>query len=353
VFQERLLTSRILHFSHDQLFWECREHRACERYPDGHPSLFESDEDTNVYQFRSLIGHRERGHASPSMDTTHSGLLTKDVYYDMWMKVVEKYSSTILTNQLDRLIALSGIAKSMYVLIQDTYVAGMWRGSIEHDLRWYNRNRFPNDNFVNNRPSIYCAPSWSWASISDPISILPLESLMVLIQVVDVVVQHATDDITGQVTGGWLDLRGQLKPMTLSWIEYGGMDAFLDGWKITMDKLSPKPRKYCQVILDVPVPHTHHFENDNAEGRLFYMPFTGSIFHEYVAGESQFIEAFLLRVIDAQIGVFERIGMAHADGEVASENEVPGELLDELEEEVKKRLPCLEYRDGLHTIRII
>jgi hypothetical protein len=33
VFQERLLAPRVLYFGHDQIFWECRQRRACEAYP--------------------------------------------------------------------------------------------------------------------------------------------------------------------------------------------------------------------------------------------------------------------------------------------------------------------------------
>jgi hypothetical protein len=35
VFQERLLSPRILHFCHNEIFWERREHAACESYPEG------------------------------------------------------------------------------------------------------------------------------------------------------------------------------------------------------------------------------------------------------------------------------------------------------------------------------
>ncbi|KAI2474515.1 HET domain containing protein [Pyrenophora tritici-repentis] len=35
VFQERLLSPRIIHFGKEQLFWECHTSNACETFPDG------------------------------------------------------------------------------------------------------------------------------------------------------------------------------------------------------------------------------------------------------------------------------------------------------------------------------
>ena len=35
MFQERLLSSRILHFGREQLYWECNELSACESQPNG------------------------------------------------------------------------------------------------------------------------------------------------------------------------------------------------------------------------------------------------------------------------------------------------------------------------------
>jgi hypothetical protein len=34
VLQERVLSPRVLHFSREQVFWECRQLRACESFPD-------------------------------------------------------------------------------------------------------------------------------------------------------------------------------------------------------------------------------------------------------------------------------------------------------------------------------
>jgi hypothetical protein len=51
VFQERLLSPRILHFCRNEIFWECREHAACESDPGGRHS----------YTARSSSSCRTRG----------------------------------------------------------------------------------------------------------------------------------------------------------------------------------------------------------------------------------------------------------------------------------------------------
>ncbi|KIW18650.1 hypothetical protein PV08_02939 [Exophiala spinifera] len=40
VVQEQVLSPRTVHFGQDQIFWECRETKACEAYPHGIPEAF-------------------------------------------------------------------------------------------------------------------------------------------------------------------------------------------------------------------------------------------------------------------------------------------------------------------------
>lgn len=102
------------------------------------------------------------------------------------------------------------MAKSVVACSNDTYVAGMWHSRLEDSLLWY-----VSSVGLQPRPPIYWTPSWSWASVDGDIyHCLPLLDQS-QIQVVDVVLSHATEDTTGAVTDGWLDLRGVLKPLRL------------------------------------------------------------------------------------------------------------------------------------------
>jgi hypothetical protein len=53
---------------------------------------------------------------------------------------------------------------------------------------------------------------------------------------------------------------------------------------------------------------------DNTEDQFLYMPLTRPENRRDLLSESTFIEALLLRVVDAQSGVFQRIDMRREDG---------------------------------------
>ncbi|KAI1081288.1 hypothetical protein F5B20DRAFT_537639 [Whalleya microplaca] len=58
----------------------------------------------------------------------------------------------------DKLVAISGIAKSYQSVFRSDYVAGLWKSNLCQNLCWYSRNNLE-------RISTYRAPSWSWASV--------------------------------------------------------------------------------------------------------------------------------------------------------------------------------------------
>jgi hypothetical protein len=80
--------------------------------------------------------------------------------YSIWNALVGKYSRSSLTVETDKLSALSGTAKKIQSLINDEYVAGLWKRHIIHHLLWFALQPPPEK-----RPQSYLAPSWSWASI--------------------------------------------------------------------------------------------------------------------------------------------------------------------------------------------
>ncbi|KAJ0141251.1 Uncharacterized protein HZ326_15870 [Fusarium oxysporum f. sp. albedinis] len=62
----------------------------------------------------------------------------------------------------DRLIAMSGIAKSFQEANKDTYLAGLWKKVIHSDLAW---KTDASDGAKVFRNDSSCAPTWSWASV--------------------------------------------------------------------------------------------------------------------------------------------------------------------------------------------
>jgi hypothetical protein len=332
ILQERLLARRVLHFSSHQLFWECREHQACERYPHGFPDHPNKDEFKVIHDYSvSEEPIRSRPGSLPGRD--------------YWAELVQLYTSMSLTDPNDKLVALSGIAKARAARFGGVYVAGMWRQDLAHQLLWNtgDSRKFHNDS-IKPRPNVYRAPSWSWASIDRPVfSDTKTDDDHLLYHVEDVCLTHATEDITGRILSGWLQLRACLKTTRIVWhrlYEESDDDDF-DHWDLILDEADS--RLHSDIIFDAPPSSRTSFDDDNARNKLFYIPTV-----KWTRKSSQRACGLLLRVVDVDNGVFERLGYIY-DGNY---KHLPAMLAD-LREEVRKNLPCVRYEDGLHTIRII
>ncbi|KAF2833349.1 HET-domain-containing protein [Ophiobolus disseminans] len=339
VVQERMLAPRVLHFGKDQLLWECKEQDACESYPNSLPPIYATQIYTNFKAMDSSIymeKFSKRGHNISLDNAAHR----------LWNMIVRSYSRTLLTVPSDKLIALSGLAKRMSQIMKDEYIAGMWRKEIAASLSWYVVNQEQINGSSSVRPSPYRAPTWSWASVDGVISPSTdsTDPDKLLIKVEDLRIEYATNDTTGLITDGWLDLTGPLKPIHL--IQTGT----LRNWHIAINDTVVRPQDENMVewrrigpILhfDVPMLGDDVFDTDNAEGRLFCM----------VCGLPSmdgFNSVLLLRLADVANKLFERLGIATSrtgDGQEI--------LLAELDADVKSSLPCLRYESGLHTIRVI
>jgi hypothetical protein len=87
---------------------------------------------------------------------------------DRWRQIVDVYTRRSLTQPTDRLPAISGIAQRFANILHDDYYAGLWGSHLARELL----GKRHSSSRLNSRPSIYQAPSWSWAAISNPISYL-------------------------------------------------------------------------------------------------------------------------------------------------------------------------------------
>lgn len=111
----------------------------------------------------------------------------------------------------DKLVAVSGVAKSLGTALGDTYVAGMWRHQLETQLL---RRRFETTGEICNKARQYIAPTWSWASADGPVyTNIPPHSQSDVKGHIEDVHLYETKEITGQIRSGHPDLQGELKPM--------------------------------------------------------------------------------------------------------------------------------------------
>ncbi|KAK3690542.1 heterokaryon incompatibility protein-domain-containing protein [Podospora appendiculata] len=140
VFQERLLSPRVLHFGADELLWECHEEFLCE------------------CESSRGLGLSKAGYTRLLADGN------RDELEESWRRLVEQYSAMQLTNASDKLPAFSGIAKQFAEKQPgSTYLAGLWSLSLLDDMLWY-CNEFTHKQ-LNAKVEPRQAPSWSWVSV--------------------------------------------------------------------------------------------------------------------------------------------------------------------------------------------
>lgn len=175
VVQERILAPRTLYFCQDQLFWECRELHACEVLPKGIPLSFIGDiievvgvDTAPLKAFGNTVSH----FIEPEEDDArmlHLGGMQiskgpRQYYspYEAWNGILALYVRCALTKSDDKLVALSGLAKDFASVLNDEYVAGLWRRNLINGLLWQVDavGEAPRPSV---RPSGYRAPTWSWA----------------------------------------------------------------------------------------------------------------------------------------------------------------------------------------------
>ena len=329
VFQERFLAPRNLHFFRDQLFFECNERTVCETFPKGLPSVITK---LTTASIKSRLWKQEDLSVLPD----RYGEDLRNLWYS---DVVSQYSPMDLSVSTDKLIALSGIAKFFMARLEDTYVAGMWHSQLEDSLLWS-----VSPSGLLPRPLVYRSPTWSWASVDGRIRPnLDWEDRELLIHVEDVVLSHATEDTTGAVTGGWLDLRGVLKPVRLSKPErlQTVLCMAFDSEAISQQAETTEDDSSSTIYFLPDTMQDTNWVEDNAQKRLFFTP----CIKEDTSG---WAHGLVLRLVDKEMTLFERIGLISTD--TPAEKEM---MLADLSEDTKARLPCLRYENGLHTIRII
>lgn len=133
--QERLLSTRVLHFGPGELLWECNTSAACE------------------------CGHMDNI-GTPKLRYGRSNLdrLTADERAQAWDELtLLSYQNRSLTKETDRFPALSALAQQFQTDALGHYAAGLWSNYALSMLLWEVK--------AGQKSSKYVAPSWSWASI--------------------------------------------------------------------------------------------------------------------------------------------------------------------------------------------
>lgn len=174
ILQERLLSSRYIHFGREQWFWQCRE--ATLAQVDGQSGI-------NGWGAANLKLGADMGMLkyirAPPND-----------FNQWWTQVVETYSRLGFLLARDRLIALQGLMSEIKRQNDKQYALGIWLESLHAQLLWIPVPGFEpaadepkpevghdgktvvpkiHDPSPIPRPPVQRAPSWSWLSYDNPI----------------------------------------------------------------------------------------------------------------------------------------------------------------------------------------
>ncbi|KAF2827765.1 HET-domain-containing protein [Ophiobolus disseminans] len=154
VLQELVLSRRTIHFTKNQMYWQCRAHFASE------------DGLIHDTRFRSL-GY---GWIPLTQELTWSEPASA---YEHWWLWVHDFSHRSFTYSGDKLAALAGITHFYAHLTGDTPVLGMWLEHVTLELSWYLESPRLAKGAEPKRAENAMLPSWTWlahdtASVAGP-----------------------------------------------------------------------------------------------------------------------------------------------------------------------------------------
>jgi hypothetical protein len=213
VYQERILSRRVLHFGPREVHWECHEDTACQC--GGIKTAFElnpSGKD-GANQLLNIMGTLR----------TNDRALT-------WSRHIQNVTKLEFTYISDQLPALAGVATLLQRSGESSrYLAGLWEEGLPYWLSWTTHEK-------GSRPkSLQHIPSWSWASVSGEITYKFLadyfnigpwgqrgHGFMLLVQAAQVINVQCSPDpppISGRLDVGKLTLTGDAVHATIHCME--------------------------------------------------------------------------------------------------------------------------------------
>ncbi|KAK5691916.1 hypothetical protein LTR97_011087 [Elasticomyces elasticus] len=222
-FQERSLSRRIIHYTAEELVWEClgmtscecgtldrfvwstilqeRRHAACIP-PDIEIVSNKLDRARAMESRMHISGWRYMIHNLPTFIQKDRALMHR------WYDLVRQYSQKLLTNNTDALPALSGLARCWASQGElGGYHAGLWTEDALAGLLWKCTDYYSESK----RNPNYLAPSWSWVSVRKAIDFIDEEKTRLYkVAILQISCQPASvNNSYGQVVFGTLKLKGR------------------------------------------------------------------------------------------------------------------------------------------------
>ena len=203
--QERLLSTRLLFFHPGRIDWVCRESHL---FAGSSSSYSVNLIDESVTRSNRYLDKWDPNASDMNLDV--------NLQIRRWYNLSSAFSERMLSDPLDRLPALAGVAKELrreFPGIGD-FVAGLWTTNLAQQLLW----KIDFDRQPKWRLNKFIGPSWSWISIESPF-MLPTFATMpadIRLEIPDHEIQHdVSSDRYGSLSAASLRVRGRLK--TAQW----------------------------------------------------------------------------------------------------------------------------------------
>ncbi|KAK0624205.1 heterokaryon incompatibility protein-domain-containing protein [Immersiella caudata] len=229
--QERVLSPRVVVYTSNQLLWECQSINLTQS---GSPM-------DGLFALRL------------PMECTPEDLKR------YWQVVVTDYTARDISRPSDKLPALSGLAQAFQARMpQNVYLAGLWKDHLLDDLLWCHAPTTSSRRAKRGRPATFRAPSWSWASLDGNVCWywagadyqemremgVKEPQLKFIAEVMSSWTASKGRDNFGEVTGGAITLRGQLRALRVEGkVHTGGLGS------TGMDGI-PAERHQFDIYLD-------------------------------------------------------------------------------------------------------
>ncbi|KAF2655145.1 hypothetical protein K491DRAFT_599462 [Lophiostoma macrostomum CBS 122681] len=158
VLRERYLSTRVLHFTAGQIYFETIDELFCDFGIIQNARRFgslqlEPKKSSKLCEMRKIL-HSEPPQYEPQSSIRHEIGRTPSE----WLDIVEAYCRCGLVVDRDKLIAISGMAQILRTHTSNIWCAGLWSDQICQGLLWMSEVAGLC------RPTSVRAPTWSWAA---------------------------------------------------------------------------------------------------------------------------------------------------------------------------------------------
>lgn len=170
--QTQLLSTRILYFGAQQLFWQCH----CGIWAESSSLRYPSSSSDGVTSLRYLLMMHKMSPPAPTTAQLFPRRVSSNLkpqstatMHDLWYRIISQYTSRAIVKDQDKGRGVASIAYMLYcasaATSPDRYMAGLWRDDILAGLLWSPGSFEFEDRSYITYPNTPRAPSWSWISV--------------------------------------------------------------------------------------------------------------------------------------------------------------------------------------------